>query len=313
MEIIKPDQNAVGAPESPKTPVTVYLGSLSKNSRRTMSQALRFIAEQLGGKIDSLPWWEVNYRTASNLRAQLQDTTSPSNANRILSALRGVLRECWRLGLMDAERYHRARDIKNVKGQSLQKGRALDSGEIQSLVNSSMDGSVLGARDAALLGVAYSGGLRRSELVALNLEDLDRESGAVNIINAKGRKSRRVFLKNGGLTAALDWIAIRGEAPGALFYRVRKGGHVVASRLTDGAVARILERRAEAAKVDRFAPHDVRRTFISDLMDSGADISSIQKLAGHSSPSTTSQYDRRPEAAREKASAMLHFPYSRRA
>jgi len=313
MEIIKPDQNAVGAPESPRTPVSVYLGSLSKNSRRTMSQALRFIAEQLGGEVHTVPWWQVTYRVAANLRAHLQDTMTPSNANRILSALRGVLRESWRLGLMDAEKYHRARDVKNIKGQSLQKGRALDAGEILALVTSCQDGSMLGTRDASLLGLAYSTGARRSEIVELNLQDIDLESGAVNIINGKGRKSRRVYLKNGALAAIKDWINIRGEEPGALFYRVRKGGHVVASRLTSGAVARILERRAEAAKVDVFRPHDMRRTFAGNLLDAGADISSIQKLRGHSSPATTSKYDRRPEAAREKASALLHFPYSRRA
>jgi len=313
MEIIRPTETAVGAPVSARTPASVYLGSLAASSRRTMSQALRYIAEELGGEIDTLPWWEITYRVAANLRSHLQDCMSPSNANRILSALRGVLRESWRLGLMDAETYHRAIDIKNIKGQSLQKGRALDAGEILALVTSCQDGSMLGTRDASLLGVAYSGGLRRSEIVALNLEDLDLESGAVNVINAKGRKSRKVYLKNGALAAVLDWIAIRGEEPGALFYRVRKGGHVVASRLTDGAVARILERRAEAAKVDRFAPHDVRRSYASSLLDAGADLVSIQKLMGHSSPSTTSKYDRRPEAAREKASELLHYPYTRRA
>ena len=74
----------------------------------------------------------------------------------------------------------------------------------------------------------------------------------------------------------------------------------------------MLNKRAKMAGVPDISPHDMRCTFISNLLDAGADLSIAQKLAGHSSPTTTARYDRRPERAKQKAVAMLTVPYSPR-
>jgi integrase len=71
------------------------------------------------------------------------------------------------------------------------------------------------------------------------------------------------------------------------------------------ALFKILERLGESAKLKDFSPHDLRRSYISDLIDAGADLPAVQRLVGHASVNTTARYDRRGEAAAKKAAGMI--------
>jgi integrase/recombinase XerD len=92
---------------------------------------------------------------------------------------------------------------------------------------------------------------------------------------------------------------------------VNKGDQVVVRRLTDQSVLGIVRKRGAEAGVARFSPHDLRRTFVSDLLDAGTDMSTAKRLAGHSSEVTTGRYDRRGEESKRKAAQLLHVPYVR--
>ena len=296
-------------------PARVYLASLSPGSRRTMKHSLDSIAGLLTGgeaKAATLDWSAVRYQHSAAIRAALAERFSVATANKMLAALRRVLKECWRLGQMTAEDYHRAVDVPIVKGEVLPRGRALSSGELRALFECCADGTKAGVRDAALLAVLYAGGLRRSEAVGLDLSDYSPETGALTVRGGKGRKDRVVYATNGSADALTDWLLIRGSETGALFHPVNKGDRVVPHRMTDQAILFICRRRAAKAGVARFSPQDLRRTFVSDLLDAGADLSTTKRLAGHASESTTGRYDRRGEEAKRKAASLLFVPYQRR-
>jgi hypothetical protein len=177
-------------PEPTRNPALVYLASLAKSSRVVMAHALGVVARILtgdGAPPAAIDWGAVRYEHTQLIRAVLQDRYEPATANRHLSALRGVLREAWRLGLVPAEAYHRAIDIGRVRGQPLPAGRALSAGELRALFAACADaartrrGQASGARDAALLGVLYGGGLRRAEAVSLTPDDYDAAESSLKV------------------------------------------------------------------------------------------------------------------------------------
>ncbi len=80
--------------------------------------------------------------------------------------------------------------------------------------------------------------------------------------------------------------------------------------MTAQAVYNMLKKRAAEAGVRDFSPHDLRRTFVSDLLDAGADIATVAKMAGHANVQTSVRYDRRPDEAKRKAADLLNIPYN---
>jgi integrase/recombinase XerD len=318
----------VEAPVSAGEPLAVYLARLtSPESRRAMAASLELLAELLadGQPADrterarrrragqvlaaAVPWHELRYGHTQALRSWLAEHCSPAAANRHLAALRGVLREAWRLGLMNGEDLARAVDLANVPGHSLPAGRYVEDGEVRRLVATCLaDDSPGGRRDAAVLAVLFVGGLRRAEAVALDIEDYDASTGHLTV-TGKGRRQRRSALPVGGRRALAAWLEVRGTDEGPLFYPVDKAGRVTQRRLTTQAIYALVDRRARKAGVGHLSPHDGRRTFASDLFDAGVDAVQVQGLMGHASLLTTGGYDRRPELARLAAVERLHFPY----
>lgn len=306
--------------ELPKSqnPALVYLASLGAGSFRSQEQALRAVVEiATGGTLDvrsstlgRFPWHLLKYQHTAAIRAALAQRFAPATANKVLSALRSVLREAWQLGLMTAEDYQRAANLKPVIGETLPRGREVTPGELSDLMRvCQADSLPSGVRDAAIIGLLYAGGLRRAEVVNLNVEDVD--AGKITV-RGKRNKERLVYLDNGALDALTDWLSIRRKTPGPLFWHVNKAGGLTGGRLTSQAVYLLIAKRAQEAGLSKFSPHDLRRSFVSDLLDRGADISTVSRMAGHANVQTTARYDRRPEEAKVKAAKLLRLPYRKR-
>lgn len=308
---------ALDARPADRNPARVYLSQLNTESgRRTMLQALDTIAGLVSGgraTVDTLDWAALRFQHTAAIRAALAQSYKPATANKMLSALRGTLKAAWLLGEMTAEDYQRAADVKSVRGETLPRGRAATHGEMAAIMDAcANDATAAGARDGALLAVLYGAGARRAEVVGLDLADYDRDTGRL-LLRGKGGKERAAFATNGAGDAMADWLATRGDEPGPLFLPVNKGGRVIhGQRMTPQAVYGALAKRCQQAGVNDLSPHDMRRTFVGDLLDAGADIATVQQLAGHANVQTTARYDRRPEATRRKAAELLHVPYRRR-
>jgi site-specific recombinase XerD len=297
-------------------PAAVYLAGLAPGSRPAMRAALdtmaRLATNDEAMSYERFPWAELRFQHTAVVRAELAQRYAHSTANKILSALRGTLKAAWKLGLMSAEDYHKAASVESVKGETVPPGRSVAVGELRALL-STCEQSLLGIRDAAILSLLYGCGLRRAEVVALEVADYNP---AENQLRVRGKRNKqRLVPALGGVAAAVgDWLAVRGQEPGPLFIRIRRGNHVVrpAKRLTTQAVYKMLNERAKQAGVEKLSPHDLRRSFVGDLLDAGADIATVQKLAGHANVATTTRYDRRGERVKHQAAALLHVPYQRR-
>lgn len=293
-------------------PVAVYLAKLSPGpSRTTMREALKVIATDLGGEVETIPWAALRYQHTQAIRTRLAARYAPASANKILAALRGVLREAMRLGQMSSEDYTRAIDLPAVRGSRLPAGRALNSGEIRALFSACDPKTTTGCRDAALLAVLYAGGLRRAEAVGLDVGDYDENTGALKV-RGKGNKERTaLYATNGSAEALAAWLDVRGREPGPLFFAVNKGGRIERRRLTPHAVLLIVRRVAERAGVKTVSPHSLRRSFVSDLLDANVDITTVAAMVGHSQVTTTARYDRRGERAKKRAAELLHIPFAK--
>ena len=311
---IVPIDNATFAYPADANPALAYLAAFGSNgSRLTMRKSLNVIARDLGmDDYRAVPWHAIRHQHVNALRATLADRYSASTANRHMAALRGVLKECWLLQYMAVEDYQRAINFKPIKGSTAsqaESGRHLGKGELGALLAACADGTKAGARDAAIVAVAYNAGLRRSEIAGLALSDHDSAEDSLRIRHGKGNKERVVYLDGGAVYALADWLLARGDAPGALFLASRKGDNLLPGGMTDQAIYKIFATRAKQANVKAFSPHDLRRTFAGDMLDAGADISTVQKIMGHSSANTTASYDRRDKRTKKAAAGLLHVPY----
>lgn len=196
---------------------------------------------------------------------------SASHINKHLSALRRVLKESWRLGLMDAESYQRASDLEPVSAKREPAGRDIPDEELSALLATCGD-SPLGVRDAAVIALVYTSGLRRSEAAALTMSNYLAGSRAIRVIG-KGNKERTIPVAQAALPWLEAWLRIRGGRPGPVFCPLRKGGKITYRHMSPQTLADLLERRRIQGGIALpVKPHDLRRTLIGDLLDNGADL-----------------------------------------
>lgn len=225
----------------------------------------------------------------ANLSASTHGDGKPYRATsvvRALSSVRSFHRFLLREG--DTDRDPSAGVIRPRLPRALP--RPLPIEDVLLILGAPPEGEPVGLRDRAVLETLYGGGLRVSELVGLDVDDVDLEEGSVRVLG-KGGKERDVPLGSYAVEAVEAYL--RRARPGfatdrsraALFLNQRGG------RLTRQGVARVLSAAARRAGVQaRVTPHVLRHSYATHLLEGGADVRVVQELLGHASVSTTQVY-----------------------
>lgn len=166
----------------------------------------------------------------------------------------------------------------------------LDEGQITKLLQAPPEDDVFGLRDRAILETIYSAGIRVSELVGLNISNVDLISEVIKVFG-KGSKERMVPIGRPAATALRkyldkrDDLKVKDKDKSAVF--LGKNG----TRLWDRSVRRILDKYITLSAVaEHISPHSLRHSFATHMLDHGADLRSVQELLGHANLSTTQIY-----------------------
>ncbi|MCV9067373.1 site-specific integrase [Escherichia coli] len=290
-------------------PALLWLASLTPAGRRGMQSLLRRCAGILrpGAKPDTYPWHTLDYTSVMRVRSVLLDEGyAVATVNMALSALKSVAGAAFSMGILDADRLTRIRSVRRVTGSATRLGRALDRTEIRAMLAAAGKADAVRCqRNRAILLLLCGAGLRAAELVALDVGDIDVAMGIVIVRQGKGRKIREIHLSGKVCMQLRRWLKLRRYHAGPLFSRISRAGQPGRQRLTTTGLTGLLAQLREAAKVDYFTPHDLRRTFITRLLEQGVDINVVRQLAGHADISTTTRYDCRGRQAVDRASRAL--------
>lgn len=246
---------------------------------------------------------EVDRRAVRDYLSHLieQGLVKASIARR-LSAIRSFYRYLLREGTVAAS------PVANTSSPKLDRRLPsfLTTEEIEQLLEAPDSSTPRGQRDRALLELLYASGLRVSELVSLNLEQVDLDSGEIRI-RGKGAKERVVLMGKPAakaLSAYLvqDTAKVSGEGKSRPLFVNRYG-----KRLTERMVQKILEDYAARAGIaKRVHPHMLRHTFATHLLDGGADLRVVQELLGHASLSSTQIYTHVTKSQAKKVYLAAH-------
>ena len=292
-------------------PVEMYFMSLAPGAKPAMRSGLHAIARMLDPNwsedrsLDSYPWWQLRRPQIQIIRAQIAERYRARSGNRMLSALRRVLKECWHAQLMTHDEYKLTTSIESFRITELPTGRALEADEIEQLVSAAkaQDG-LRSIRDAALISVLYGAGTRRIEASRADVTDYDRKKHVLRV-TGKANKQREIPVIPGWEPDLNHWAQIvhRYDVSAPLFPAVRDD-QIVSKRLTPDEIGDVITELSVTSNV-ALTPHDLRRSFATHAIDAGIDLSLVQKLMGHENISTTTIYDRRSDAAKHEAVAKL--------
>jgi integrase len=255
----------------------------SPHSRRNYAKALDLLFAFAAGRPLSRALL-MEYRAA-------MEALAPSTVNVRLAAIRKLVTEARKNGMLSAEEAANLTDVPNVRQKGTRLGNWLTREQARDLLAVPNRSTLKGKRDYAILALLVGCALRRRELASLSIEDLQMRENRWVLADLRGKGGRirtvavPVWVKN-GINA---WQAAAKIEQGPLLRAITKGGKVKKS-LSDWAIWAVVTATAKEIGIERFGAHDLRRTCAKLCRKAGGDLEQIKFLLGHSSIQTTERY-----------------------
>jgi len=272
-----------------------------KSYREDLESLIEFLSESFGRKPTPAELTPLDLR--DYVAALHEAGYAESSISRRLASLRSFFKFAQRDKLVDS---NPAKPLRNPR-RKRKLPHFLTTAQIGKLLVAPDKASAFGPRDRAILETLYSAGLRVSELVGTNDEDLDFSGGLIRV-RGKGKKERLAPLGSFACRALKRWLRVRRLSRSAEKKRlspvfVNRFGN----RITTRSIGRMLEKYLKTTGLDlRTSPHTLRHSFATHLLDRGADIRSVQELLGHKSLVTTQIYTHVSTASLRKVYETAH-------
>lgn len=311
LALSKPYPAALATPKPTGASVMAgYLAGRAKpTTRRTMFEGLKRLARLLNTTPELVPWHELRFEHTDALRAKLLGGAyAVATVEVTLEALKGVLWHAKKLRLMTHEEFDEATDWSRLPSSSLPPGRELPQSDIEAIqkyiasLGESPYGRFLEAAFALLLGT----GLRAIEVCRASVQAFDPGAATIKV-ERKGGKVEELPLGDPEVRALELWLVERKRfekriEDDALLLRVHTNDWVRPKQpaCSEKFLYRMCASVSKEAKIPKFSPHDLRRTFCTRALRQG-DVLMVQGLMGHANTDTTRKYDRRSSEERQAA------------
>ena len=256
----------------------------SSHSKRNYEKALDGLFSFAGGR-------PLTRALLMDWRADMEEFAA-STINVRLSAMRKLVTEARRNGMLGAEAAANLTDVPNIAQKGTRLGNWLSRDQAKALLAVPDRSTLKGKRDYAILALLVGCALRRRELAGLVVEEIQlRENRwVIADLRGKGGRIRTVAVPVWVKQAINAWMSAAKIEEGRLFRSIKKGGKRLGVSLGDWTVWSIVEQAAKEIGIERFGAHDLRRTCAKLCRKSGGDLEQIKFLLGHASIQTTERY-----------------------
>ncbi len=220
------------------------------------------------------------------------DHLSPSTINVRLSAVRKLVGEARRAGMIGIEEAANLNEIPNVRQRGTRLGNWLTRDQAKELLAVPDRSTLKGKRDYVIIALLVGCALRRREVASLSIEDIQLREGRWVIIDLRGKggRIRTVAVPIWVKQAINAWMTAAKIEAGRLLRPLSKSGKILRDELGDWAIWSVVEQSSNQIGIEHFGAHDLRRTCAKLCRKNGGDLEQIKFLLGHSSIQTTERY-----------------------